>query len=336
MPPATRGFLRCLVAAIGLFTVLPTQARAYSALYVFGDSLSDAGNLFIDTSGAYYAPPYAMGRASNGPTWVEDLSLRLGLGPLTASEAGGNDYAYGFAATGPALPGAPASVPDVNQQVARFTAASGGVAPSTGLYAVWIGANDIIQALDDIGSGIITPGQAVTDLGVAAQAAASAVQTLASEGARTFIVPTIPDLAQVPDVAAIPGLGPLATGLTDAYNTALLADVGALIGSDGIDVTFIDAGALLDAIIADPTGFGLTDATDACYVGPLSGGGTVCATPDQYLFWDGEHPSAAGHRLIADAVENAIPAPPGLPLFVPGVLLLAAMRRPHRRRSALT
>ena len=144
-PPAAGGTLRCLVAAIGLVAASPTHAGAYSALYAFGDSLSDAGNLFIDTGGAYYAPPYAMGRASNGPTWVEDLSLRLGLGPLTASEAGGNDYAYGFAATGPALPGAPASVPGVNQQVARFTVANGGVAPSTGLYIVWIGANDIAR-----------------------------------------------------------------------------------------------------------------------------------------------------------------------------------------------
>ena len=83
----------------------PARASAYSALYAFGDSLSDAGNLFVDTGGAYYGPPYYQGHPSNGLTWVEDLSLKLGLGRLTASEAGGNDYAYGFSFTGPALPG---------------------------------------------------------------------------------------------------------------------------------------------------------------------------------------------------------------------------------------
>jgi phospholipase/lecithinase/hemolysin len=326
-----RWIRRFLAATICLLVASPDRADAYSALYAFGDSLSDAGNLFMDTGGLYYAPPYYNGHATNSLTWVEDLSLQLGLGPLLPSKAGGNDYAYGFAATGPAVPGAPASVPNINQQVARFTAATGGHAPSTGLYAVWIGANDIIQALDDVGGGIITPGQAVTDLGAAAQAASTAIHTLATEGAKTFVVPTIPDLAKAPDVIAIPGLGPLATSLTDAYDTALLADVGALVGSDGIDVRFIDMNTLIDGVISDPAMFGLTDTTDPCYVGTLQGGGTVCATPDQYLFWDGEHPTAVAHRLVAEAAATAVPAPSALPLFASGVLWLAATRIRRRR-----
>ena len=324
--------LRCLATVLALMALGPASASAYSALYAFGDSLSDAGNLFIDTGGAYYGPPYYRGHPSNGPTWVEDLSLKLGLGPLTASEAGGNDYAYGFAFTGSVLPGATTSIPDINQQVARFTTATGGHAPSTGLYAVWIGGNDIIQAVTDVVGGM-APSDAVADLGVAAHDAAVAVDTLASEGARHFIVPTVPDLAKVPDLRAIPALGPLATSLTAAYDTALLADVRALIGTDHIDVRFLDTDALLNAIIADPSAFGLTDATDACYVGSLAGGGTVCATPDQYMFWDGDHPSAVGHALIADAAASAVPAPGGLPLFSAGTALLAVLRALRRRAA---
>jgi phospholipase/lecithinase/hemolysin len=52
--------------------------------------------------------------------------------------------------------------------------------------------------------------------------------------------------------------------------------------------------------IAEPGAFGLSNVTDPCYVGPLTGGGTVCATPDQYLFWDGTHPTTAGHAIAAD------------------------------------
>jgi hypothetical protein len=41
------------------------------------------------------------GHFSNGLTWVEDLSHMLGLGTLTPSLAGGHDFSFGGAETGP-------------------------------------------------------------------------------------------------------------------------------------------------------------------------------------------------------------------------------------------
>src|ERR1700676_2560923 len=76
---------------------LPT----YSALYAFGDSLSDAGNVSIVTAAAFatdpVSPPYYKEQYgpfaghvfSNGPVWVQDLSIALGLGTLAPSLAGG-------------------------------------------------------------------------------------------------------------------------------------------------------------------------------------------------------------------------------------------------------
>jgi len=84
---------------------LPT----YSAIYSFGDSLSDAGNLSIVTSVAgateplsppYYQQSYGpiSGNVfSNGPTWAQDLSIALGLGTLAPTLAGGTDFAFGGA-----------------------------------------------------------------------------------------------------------------------------------------------------------------------------------------------------------------------------------------------
>ena len=43
-----------------------------------------------------------------------------------------------------------------------------------------------------------------------------------------------------------------------------------------------------------PNVLGLTNVTAPCFNGV-----TVCADPDSYLYWDGVHPTAAGHRLIA-------------------------------------
>ena len=57
-------------------------AAPFTKLIVFGDSLSDNGNLLGLTGGLAPASPYFQGHASNGPVAVEYLSLALGLGPL--------------------------------------------------------------------------------------------------------------------------------------------------------------------------------------------------------------------------------------------------------------
>jgi phospholipase/lecithinase/hemolysin len=59
------------------------HAAGFSAEYVFGDSLSDVGNVYLGSSGSEPASPYVGGQFSNGPVWVQDLAARLGLPALT-------------------------------------------------------------------------------------------------------------------------------------------------------------------------------------------------------------------------------------------------------------
>jgi phospholipase/lecithinase/hemolysin len=94
---------------------LPT----FSALYAFGDSLSDAGNLSLitATSGTTFpvSPPYfkeqygpVSGNVfSNGPVFVQELSIALGLGTLAPSLTGGTDFAIGGGETGQTPQNAP-------------------------------------------------------------------------------------------------------------------------------------------------------------------------------------------------------------------------------------
>lgn len=306
----------------------PAAASPFTQLYAFGDSLSDVGNLFIATGGAQPAPPYFAGRFSNGANWIDDLSASLGLGPVKPALAGGTDFAFGGAVTGPAVPAPPTAIPNIGQQVGLFSLATGGVAPASALYTVWIGSNDVFHALDDIVAGTLTVPQAAGDLGSAAKAAASAVNTLAGEGAKTFIVPLVPDLGKTPDATDIPGLPPIASLLSQAYNAALLAAIGGL--DDDITVHYLDTFALIDAAVANPAAFGYTNVTDRCYVGPYTGGGTVCATPNTYLFWDGLHPTAPGYARVAALAAAAVPEPPAtLILLVAGLVTIGL--RPRRR-----
>lgn len=79
------------------FVLGSTSAAAgpFAGIVAFGDSLSDAGNDYIATQGQIPGFPYFNGHFSNGLTWVEDLSLGLGLGTLSPSLAGGTDFAFG-------------------------------------------------------------------------------------------------------------------------------------------------------------------------------------------------------------------------------------------------
>ena len=131
---------------------------SYSAIYAFGDSLSDAGNLSITTSAAgatepvsppYYKQQYGSisGNVfSNGPTWVQNLSIALGLGTLKPSLIGGTDFAYGGAETGTTPQNAgnlhiqAISLP---AQVTQFHAAVPNPS-SAALYTLSIGSNDLL------------------------------------------------------------------------------------------------------------------------------------------------------------------------------------------------
>jgi outer membrane lipase/esterase len=325
-------FVRCLTILVTLGGPAIAKADTFTALYAFGDSLSDAGNVFLATGGATPAAPYAGGHFSNGPTWVENLSQQLGLGPLAPSLAGGTDYAFGGAVTGTAVPGAGSTVPNISQQVGLFSAATGGHAPSGALYTVWIGSNDVIQAFQDVAGAALTLAAAGADLALAAQTVAAAVQTLAVEGAKTFIVPLVPDIGKVPLANGNAITATLATALTIAYNAQLVSDILAFASADGITVDFMDAFSLTDAAVATPTAFGLTDATHPCYTGTFAGGGTACATPNSFLFWDLIHPTETGHQALASLARADLPAPNLFGAFLAGALFLI-LKAPKARTA---
>jgi outer membrane lipase/esterase len=92
-----------------------------------------------------------------------------------------------------------------------------------------------------------------------------------------------------------------ATLATSAYNNGLAQYLSALDNLPGIEITRFDAFATLEAIATHPLRYGLQNAADAC-IAPFTPLPSRCATPDRYFFWDGIHPTRAGHAIIA--IEN--------------------------------
>ena len=110
-------------AAASAMPVAPTMAppgAPFSAIYAFGDSLTDGGNDSLATAGLVpVSPPYADRSFTNGQVWVKDLAQDLGLPALKPSLAGGTDFAYGGAETGQ-TPAHTLKPTDLPSQISQF------------------------------------------------------------------------------------------------------------------------------------------------------------------------------------------------------------------------
>lgn len=205
---------------------LPAAAAIYSQLVVFGDSLSDSGNNTIAigsnpgqvVSGNTYVPSqtYGSGVYSNGPVWATDAAAKLGV-PLTPSLAGGTNYAFGGATTGPAISAFPFSLLTQANQYLAFNTVS-----ANALYVIAGGGNDARAALNTIAAcaGVcLGPTVAQTAAQYAANVGAI-VDALQAGGAQHIIVWNTPNLGLAPAVAAA-GASGLGTLLASSMNLAL-------------------------------------------------------------------------------------------------------------------
>ena len=318
---------RLLVIPFLLFVLVGAKAAMagdYGRVVAFGDSLSDPGNAFVLTMNVSLPPfqlipdaPYARGgmHFSNGRTWVEQLAAELDVqrsaGPALRKPVVFSNYAVGGARA------RPEGAFDFGTQVDLFLRDFSGSAPANALYVVYIGSNDLRDAL----AALATDPSGATSFAIL-QGALAAVRDnllkLQAAGARHFLVPNMPDLALVPAVrlqgAAVQGA---AHALAVNYNSNLASLLDGLQAASGLPITRLDIFALLDEVVAAPASFGLSNVDQTCIV-PGTTVHPYCANPDQYLFWDGIHPTRVGHGIFAERAEVA------LGIEAPSVALAAA------------
>lgn len=293
------------------FLTLPDPAPAtpggYSAVYAFGDSLSDAGNVSLATLLAVPAAPYDAGRFSNGPVWVEDLSQALGLPPVKPSLAGGTDYAFGGAEAGPTQVHQ-ANPTDLPGQLAQFVANTPHPS-SSALYTVWAGSNDVLGIANN---AALTSAQQQADVQAAVGNEVNFIGGLAAVGARDLVVMNVPDLGKTPyEEARGPDVSARASALASDYDAQLASAVSQMAASGAVKVELVDMYSMLDAVIANPAAYGFTNATQPVWNGTLAdpSSGTLAATgaaQNGFVFFDSLHPTAQAHSLIAQGVAHAL------------------------------
>lgn len=316
----TRSLVRgALIACAALVASAPGPARAqppYSGIVVFGTSLSDPGNAFalkgeVNTPPDYLldpllvpSAPYAKGghHFTNGATWVEQFARSVGLaGSAQPAFRSGTPRATNFAVAAARAYDDGINV-NLTAQVDAFLQSTGGTAPSTALYVIEMGGNDVRDALRAY------PGGHAAILQGALESIATNVIRLYSAGARQFLVWNVPNPAYTPALRALnlvnPNIAPLATFLTQTFNSGLGVLLAQLSATPEVTVAELNASGLLDAIVGDGAQYGLTNVTQACLTPSIAP--FACTNPDEYLFWDGIHPTGTVHGIIAQYATSLL------------------------------
>lgn len=272
-----------MLTSIGLAPcVMSAAAPSYDAIYVFGDSYCDVGNLFLATGGAEPAAPYYNGRFSNGPIWIEHVAGGMGL-PMVPYLAGGTDYAFGGAWV--TEPQTVTGVPSVPQQVGLYLSQHQGKADPNAIYVIEGGGNDILDTTsgspDQLGFQIAT-GIAESEL------------LLRRAGARHFVIPNLFNVGLIPAGQANTTFDLAAVLATNKYLNQLLGLEQFL---EGIQILRLDVFSLVNSLENDPTHYGFTNITSPCLTT------AVCSDPDHAFFWDTHHPTVFGFDLFAVTME---------------------------------
>ena len=281
--PKKKWFLRTGLALLIFIMVVAAKfmdkTHPITELYVFGDSLSDTGMVFRATGGMYPPnPTYYQGRYSNGRVWIEYLAESLHL-----SSKQTNNFAYGGATTGSV---GNSYVPSLLNQVQSFTQTHQKT-NSNALYVLWAGANDYLQGV----SSATVPVKNLT----------TAINSLTDVGAKKILVGNLPDLGQLPATRTSTNSVNL-SALTQAHNQGLRRSLKILSQQHSdLEIVVLDANTLYRNAIANPAAFNFTNVITPC----LSGS-SICSNPDQFLFWDGIHPTAAAHRIIGETAFSTI------------------------------
>jgi outer membrane lipase/esterase len=277
-------FLPSANAAAGGIPAQPDHNPPFPAIHVLGDSLSDTGRTAGVIPGVfaflYPSPPYAAGRLSNGPVWIEYLApqLRLPYNPL-------DNFSWAGATTG--TTNVYGSLPGMLNELGELIGSPPQQLDKKALYVVFGGANDFSLILLGADPNVIIPA-GVTNL-------ITIVSALRVAGAEHIVVVDLPDIGRSPRaLSGPPGTSAGATQLSIAFNSLLNSGLDAL----PFPVVRVSSFSMINDMVARPHKYGFSNV--------VSPGVLDLPNSDTHLFWDDLHPTTRAHRFIADEIFHAL------------------------------
>jgi phospholipase/lecithinase/hemolysin len=277
--------LPTILQALALaFYLTATGGYSFTALYVFGDSLSDTGRNPPPAGTNYY-----MGRYSNGPLWVEYLSADLGI-PYNPS----NNFAVSGSTTA-----------DLPAQIAGLKGATG---LQTALFTLLSGGNDFIA---NTSTGLVNNAVWGTFITNTVDNLTNAIGELYTNGARHIVVGNLANLAQTP-VFIEDDFGTysnLVVSKVNLFNQVLYAAVtNEMQQFSGLRLYLLDDNAGLSNVLSAPAAYGFTVTMRGALEDPSLTDKSFNGPGADYVFWDVLHPTTKLDALTASAAFAAVEA----------------------------
>ncbi|WP_227983129.1 autotransporter outer membrane beta-barrel domain-containing protein [Dickeya poaceiphila] len=296
-----------------LFTVLflytlPVQAAMFNNAVVFGDSLSDAGNLS-------QALGLGVSRFTTNPGENTAMYVADGLGlSVTASSSGGTDFAWGGAGILNNYSLGILFSSTIQSQVNSYL--QNNHASASTLYQMWGGSNDIYAIYES------APTTATAEIIPVAQEEVSLLNSLYHAGGKYVVVYNLPNLGATPDGISH-HLEKKYQDVVSQYNQTLNNGLDTL-SKDGLNIIPVNTYKIMAEIMANPSAYGIINTTrGACDT--LSS--LICSTGDYakgtentYLFADNVHPTTGGYKMLASVVLSEMAAPGKISLLSQGPL----------------
>lgn len=280
--------MRKILLACFLLLSLSLNAKSFERIIIFGDSLSDTGNLY-----SYMlhlvpkSPPYYKGHFSNGPVWTERVYEHYFL---SAHDEHKHNYAAG---------GAPAVVDGTNTlpfslttEIDDYLYLHEDHKKDKTLFLIWIGGNNYIK----------NPGHHEEITTKSVEGIAKNIKLLIKNGAASFLIPNLPDLGHIPEAITEHKMEAL-TEMALSHNKKLHEMIEGLRVAHP-DVTFIefDTKSVFDDVLAHPENYGVTITKEACYTGSVFLANPTDAQLATYLEKNGAAQSIKVSKKMIDKI----------------------------------
>ena len=264
-----------------------------SHLVVFGDSLSDPGNLSRNTFG--FVVPHKIfyqGRFSNGPVWADyvENSLRWTV----------DNFAVGGARTRPGSFPENLVVPSLPEQIDKNISHLKKLDAKKTLITVWIGPNNYIRNGGEYQDANGKPRVDLLTQGVEQTIGEieNEIYKIQKLGFNRIVVGTMPELGGInrDPKGSTPSTDETLFMATRLHNQALNLMLERIMAKNNeLKLVKYDSYDINQATSKDPKGYGFTRLNEPCFVGSINGDfygkEEFCSDPMGYKFWEYIHPN---------------------------------------------